>query len=802
MASVLLQPPTDDQTRMGDALADLASGKYKGEMSTYTPPPSERVGNWLQDAILGIGNALGGSPDSYRAGHVAHGVRDFLQYNPVSGVPFAAADAAYYNSQNQGTSTALAALGILPSTRAGLAAVAPVKDATRAGLQQALLGSSRGGQVAAPNIGETAAQAVREAAMPKGAAPAATSTVIPDIRGMPVDEAVKIARTQPHLIPSNARAEGAYVGGPRTIQSMDDLEAARRYFDKYVAADPRGGNWYDRYREALNRTTGGDPTRNLWAGNQQGQWSAGVDPGSELHYVLKELNSSIAGMPERANYGAQHRAHLRALAANDPSLYQLADKTEEYATHVNPDYNARTATGVNDFRHMRNWGYTEASGLPQKGAATPGQHRFLDYETALAVDRANKANLGGRSDWTGEQLQAAPWVRQKALDIMSRNKALTYDEAFARANTTIGDFYPKHTYNAPYEAQPGVIPGHMPQSAQAEQAARNEYYLDPASTWATAPMGRDAIYGGLGTPGTGNAMRVLPTEKMQGIYTNAAGVREANPGEIAHPLGTFTTGQAKGEPFKRATGADRAIMNAGEYLRALIDAQQAGSWHKAWSGGPLKESASLYYPKAGGPASLGELLGAEAAGTPHGLPDVTATGGGALSTSWWPPPAGGKGFDKAMKQGALQVPGLGIPERVRVDSNLASLVAVDRGLPEAVNLWEKEGTGEATREVFKHINATPELRAAFNNNPYIGERALAKFARDQQWSARWGAPREDIQNLRQIVGTAPPGQWIDAVEAALRSGKVSLPAVALLMTGAAALSLSEGQASGGGREAL
>jgi hypothetical protein len=793
MASVLLQRPEDDeQTRMGNALADLASGKYKGEMSTYTPPPSERVGNWLQDAILGVGRAMGGSPDPYRAGHVAHGVRDFSQYNPLTGVPMAAADAAYYNSQNQGTNTATAALGILPSTRAGLAAFAPVKDATRAGLQEVLLGSSRGARVAAPNIGETAAQAVREAAMPKGAAPAATSTVIPDIRGMPVDQAVNIARTQPHLIPSNAGAEGAYVGGPRTIKSMDDLEAARKFFDKYVAADPRGGNWYDRYRAALNLTTGGDPARNLWAGNQQGQWSAGVDPGSELHYVLKELNSSIAGMPERANYGAQHRAHLRALAANDPSLYQLADKTEEYATHVNPDYNARTATGVNDFRHMRNWGYTEASGLPQKGAATPGQHRFLDYETALAVDRANKANLGGRSDWTGEQLQAAPWVRQKALDIMSRNKALTYDQAFERANKQIGDFYPKHIYNATHEAQPGAnVPGHMPQSVQAEQAVKDEYFHDPGSTWATAPGGRDAIYGGLGTEGTGNYMRVLPTEKMQGMYRRPDGTLETNLGETAQPLGTFTTGQAKGEPFKRATDADQAVMTAGEHLRALIDAQNAGSWHKVWEGGPLKESNSLYYPKTGGgPASLGDLLGAQAVGTPHGLPDVTGTSGGAVTTRFWPPPEGGRGLDKAAMAGGLEVPGFEAPRRVRVDSGLADLV----------DKWAAgEGSGEATREVLKHINVTPELRAAFNNNPFLAERALAKFERDQQWSARWGAPRQDIQNLRKLVGVGPG--WIDRAEAALKDGSISLPAIGALILGSAALQRGE-QQSGGSREAL
>ena len=39
--------------------------------------------------------------------------------------------------------------------------------------------------------------------------------------------------------------------------------------------------------------------------------------------------------------------------------------------------------------------------------------------------RANAANLGGRSDWTGEQLQAARWVHQKANAILDQRPALT-----------------------------------------------------------------------------------------------------------------------------------------------------------------------------------------------------------------------------------------------------------------------------------------------------------------------------------------------------------------------------------------
>ena len=62
------------------------------------------------------------------------------------------------------------------------------------------------------------------------------------------------------------------------------------------------------------------------------------------------------------------------------------------------------ATGVNDFRYANQWGYTPGEAVERKGdlGLTAPQHTFLDYENALAVDRANKAALGGKTDWTGE----------------------------------------------------------------------------------------------------------------------------------------------------------------------------------------------------------------------------------------------------------------------------------------------------------------------------------------------------------------------------------------------------------------
>ena len=73
---------------------------------------------------------------------------------------------------------------------------------------------------------------------------------------------------------------------------------------------------------------------------QEGQWSAGVDPGSELHFALKENNASLAGMPVKAARPAQHEAHNEALRAKIGETLQLGDKTGEYARLINPGSDA------------------------------------------------------------------------------------------------------------------------------------------------------------------------------------------------------------------------------------------------------------------------------------------------------------------------------------------------------------------------------------------------------------------------------------------------------------------------------
>jgi hypothetical protein len=111
-------------------------------------------------------------------------------------------------------------------------------------------------------------------------------------------------------------------------------------------------------------------------------------------------------------------------------------------------------------------------------------------------------------------------------------------------------------------------------------------------------------------------------------------------------------------------------------------------------------------------------------------------------------------------------------------------VKVDSDLIDYTPKWQQGiGSGAATGEVLSHINALPpQMREAFNNNPLIPQNAMNRMTRDQDWIAKWGAPREDIQNARRVIGEGPG--WVDRLEAALKAGAI-LPAVAAAIYSAA-----------------
>ena len=619
-------------------------------------------------------------------------------------------------------------------------------------------------------------------------------TEVPDLRGMDVDQAVKVAEYEPHLIPSSAAGEGVYVGGPRNIKNRRQLTNQRGAFDGIIERGAPGGDWYDRYRIAVDEVTGGNPKDDLWMTSQEGQYSANATPEGELGFALKDNNSALAlGEPTVARMGAQKRASTKAIKNNDPSMMQLGDKTGEYARRVNPAAShERTATGVNDFRHARNLGYTEVSGEKQIGGLGSAAHRYMDYETALAVDRANQKGLAGRSDWTGEQIQAAPWVAQKGDDLFAQRtphymeqakiavsqgdnrpvEEIARELAFNDANKTIGDFYDKHTAFATYEAQPYVNAGHLPRLADVDYAEKARFAADPRSAWDFAPGGRDAIYSGMRLGDTGISMRTRPTQKMQGIYDPPGAPREYNPGYVARPLVAFDRLK---DGTKNMPEADQALMDAAESTRAYIDVQGAGAWHKPWpqQGGTNKLNTSLMIAREPGVGSVDEMGRLAEIGRRHDMPDLVDTGQGYTMSKFY------EGPPKDMKakefQGLLNevsdVVGPGAEaSRANVNSGYRPIWENDAGV----------GSGAVTKAYLAELDKLPEATVkAIDSNPYIPQAAAMRLERDADLAAKYGTNRQDVQKMREIIAEGPG--FIGRLREAAEQGIVPAAAAAAVI---------------------
>jgi len=667
-------------------------------------------------------------------------------------------------------------------------------------------------------------EAILQATAKLGGGKPPKKNALQSLRDIPTADAIDIARKEPHLNLSNAGAEGYYIGGPRDVKSYKDMESVRTLFDDFIARDPRGADWYDRYRAGMDDVTGGNKLFNKWMASQEGMWSAGVSPGAELNFALVENNGTLTGFRVKSGRPGPHKAHNDAADANDVSKYWLGPKTGVYANKINPQTTSKdTATGVNDFRFARAWQYTEPSGIQQTGGLNKAQHAFMDHETALAVDRANRISLGGRSDWTGEKLQAAPWVRQKADDLFGKGTAyrkraleqmkyhqvndlspeavedVAREMAFQDANRTIADFFDKHTVNATYETFPGPGTGHLPGLTGASDKVKEAIHADPKSTFATAPGGRDSIYSGLQYNDTGIAARVRPTVQSQGIYQPTTGPLEMNPGEVARPLAGIETidpiaynlpeglfGPVGTRPgVKRMQPGDRAMVDASETFRAGLSGQDAGAGHMVLGGGRPMDQNSLRIPMDR-KLTKSELKKTRNALSKYGLDDVVDTGRGVTGTRFWPPPDEMK--PKQVKALALAVrdvlPDAGQGQRAHVDAVYSDLTDVIQPDGTRINAWMAgEGSGEVSKEILRKINITPEMRKAFDNNPFIAENAQNYIARDESLAKQFATTiRADLQRLRAIVAEGPG--WVGRLEAAVKKGGL-VPAVAAAFLGAA-----------------
>lgn len=658
-------------------------------------------------------------------------------------------------------------------------------DVTPAGLP--LAAEEIGRTAAAGHPGEAAVQASLMTVPGARGAKALARTVAPtlqttgrgilstNLREMSLANAINVARSERHLMKTGARE--AYVGAPNWVTDRTSLERMRADFDAQVVAGAVGGQWYPLGRAGNIRLAGPRPMRQRLLAREEALWSAQANPDANLGFALRAHNAYEAGVPEtRSRTGQQARTYLAA-RETDKDI-RLGEKTGVYGAHLDPTH-AEPVTGTNDIWHARAFGYVDQHGNPwgTKGSVaqlSPQQHSFLDHETLLAVDRANQRKLGGRSDWTAGEVQAAAWVAKKgeglAEQAFKRDQAKgiatladweRYRQAgVAEAAKGYPDYFSKYTAHGTYEQTPYSQGGHLPGVQQAPYAERERFAQE--RRW-TDRNNRDVIYDALG-------MYQQPTSKAHGVYTPPGGVQETNPARVANPMVGFAgpVGERQIDPHSRA------MIEAAEAARGYVDVQGAAAYSMPVSG-KVATSGSVLLPRAGNrPLTMKQMEEQQRRGGALGVPDVIDYGTSSVLTNFSSPLAKKENLALAKRVRAGEAgPGA---ETVRLDSGY---------LPLFEKVGERQGTGEVTRALQAYLTHpdAPAVLAKLDADPAIRQRVLDRIAQDAEYGTKTGQPvREDVQRARDIIAR----EGFTGLFAALKAG-VALPVGLLALLGLPAL---------------
>jgi hypothetical protein len=590
-------------------------------------------------------------------------------------------------------------------------------------------------------------------------------------RNLTKDKATALARRGKHL---KRDKSGQYVGAPRGVDSPGSLRKMRSDFDKVLTSDEYAGvgaDWYDRAKMGIRQVTGGDRKKADLFSDESALWSAQADPGTNLGFQLRAHNEWEGGgaldpdSPVRTWQQTDEYARARYL---DDRVH-LGPKTGMYQQHLNP--NAPPVTvGVNDIWHARNFGYTNKDGGTFSRGLSDQEHAFMDAETILAADRANKNAVGGRTDWSSGGVQAAPWVLSKGRSLAGPG-GRTEAEGIALANRSPAEYMHGFTAHGTYERVPGVGTGHVESLVTAPWDVRKRYSDAPGAEW-TDDSQRDILYDAMGA-------YARPTNEATGYFQPAGGAPETNPAYVARPLVEMVKGEGGGQ----IGPAGSALLDIGEATRGYLDVQNMGARHKFVPAGKGATAGSVNAGAANAlrlplnrSLSESEMLEVQRIAGKHGF-SPSDTGDGVTlfdESQWGDSPRDGKAIAEVWKNKTFQrelneaVPGAGNLERGRVDAN-----AIDYE-----GDWQKPGSGAATSRLLDTLDSSEYqgFVEKLGNDDRVKAKALQLLERDESFAKELGdVTRADVQNARRVIAKSG-GNWVEALRKAMKSGAV-LPAV-------------------------
>jgi hypothetical protein len=455
-------------------------------------------------------------------------------------------------------------------------------------------------------------------------------------------------------------------------------------------------------------------------------------------------------------------------------------KTGPFTQNLDPTAKPGT-TGVNDIWHARSFGYTHPDGTPWDAALSTQQHVFMDYETMLAVQRANARKLGGRDNWTAAEIQAAPWVANKAADLRRRFPGWSEEKVLDEANSTFPDRAQRQTASVPHEQEPGSVTGLTRGSMSPKDWSGFANWRDPNA-------GNDVLLGRTG------GLLSDRTQQTGGVYHNAQGGTEYNPVHVAQalvdlkPLPQAVIPEGATPEVKKAIQkaqdaanakiprevhpATAAFMDATQTARGVIDMQEGNPWTYVRTNTPGADATSVKVT-LGRQVTPEEMQRVDALAKQHGFGASNTADGVALIDIGH----GKSGADiaKLLTRGGLErdlrqiLPDSGAQVQRGVD--LGNYVELSKQLDRAV-----AGEGQATRVMMEKLEAlreqAPRQYERLLESPEIQAKARLNLARLQQ-SGQIGV-RKDYEELLRLLAE---GRMSGLQVRIAREGYRGLPAV-------------------------
>lgn len=599
-----------------------------------------------------------------------------------------------------------------------------------------------------------------------------------NLRKLPFDEALAVSKRGEHLVPKEG---GGFEGAPAWVKTEEDLQKLRADFDRQVDEGFAGGTWYQDAQGGIVEMAGADPAKQHLAAGELKITSSQANPRENLGFTLAGHNAYEAGAPLRTQMrsGAVARTYTEGRATGN---IKGGSKTDPYGQHIDPTAEDPT-TGANDIWHARAFGFTDPkTGKPWDKSLSAAQHNFMDAETILAVERANAKNLGGRSDWKAGEIQAMPWVANKAKDLNRRypKKYPTMEAAMEEAVKTYKHHLGRFTAHGTYEAIPYAAGKHHEGMVNASAADREAWTSDPRELW-TNQEGRDILYDAMG-------MYQRKTNKASGVYTAPGGELETNPAGVARPLVGMTgkTGEREVDP------SSAAMMSMAESVRAYLTGQGAGAWSKPVYGVKASKVKGVEI-KTSGPLSREQIIELKSKGEVYGLTDVIDYGDSVVLTSF------SRDIDRRAINHDLAIDthgSKGIGDETLFEAEFgrvipgakAELVGLDSDYLAFEGTWEQGvGSGAATRQLMEYLTKgtdrtsaahAPAIIEKLDKSPELRQKAMDLFYHSNEREAMmWGPAREDLQNARKIFSESGFAGLFKALE----KGSIALPVGLLIL---------------------